>query len=429
MVALAKPIAEGATMSAPVASPVAVNAQRRQNVLRVLSGAHLGAEVPISAERLLVGNLDTECDLVLDVGLSQRHVCLLRISSDGWTVLSIAGDVWIDTEHLAPQQTRALLPGQPVTLGRIAFAVGDAASTAWDMVRPPTELLKPDAGGAVPVAPAIGPRPRVLQGWKATRLAAGVGLGALILAASLSYIANVMQTTAPPESEAARRLDRARALLEALPIAREVNAAQDPDQRGHIRLAGYVAQSENATQIEAVLRDASLPVTRRLHAVSAMEAELSRRIVGGDASTLRYDERGVFSLESEAASLLALDASLRTALHEMPEVNGFRVIVTDMHEASGRNVMVNYRRSAERISDIVVDEADLVRRTRTRFVVREVRLGVLPSVLLFDGRTYFSGSQLPDGWLVNSISADQVLLRLGDKERTLKISDASNARK
>ncbi|MFN9805556.1 MAG: FHA domain-containing protein [Betaproteobacteria bacterium] len=421
VVALAKSVNKEEVVAA-VPSPPLSTSPRRQNVLRVLSGAHLGAEVPVTAERLLVGNLDSECDLVLDVGRSERHACLLRISSDGWTALAIAGDLWIGNDHLATQQTRPLLPGQPLTLGRIAFAVGEAG-TDWESVRPPLELLKPEATGAVPVAPAIGPRRRVMQGWKALRLAAGVGLGALILAASLSYITSVLQSSEAPEAEAARRLDRARVVLAALPAAREVEAIPDPERRGLIRLVGYVSTSDDAERIEAALSDAKLAITRRLTTVSAMQVELGRRVSSAEAASMRYVAKGVFSLSSEASRLLGLDGALRTALHELPEVGGFQIQVNDIIGPTESNIVINYRRSPERFSDIVVDEADLVKRTRARFVIRELRLGPMPSALFGDGRTYFAGSQLSEGWVLESILADRIILRLGEKSRIVALPD------
>ncbi|MFN9999494.1 MAG: hypothetical protein ACK559_00060, partial [bacterium] len=77
--------------------------------------------------------------------------------------------------------------------------------------------------------------------------------------------------------------------------------------------------------------------------------------------------------------MLGLDGALRTALHELPEVGGFQIQVNDIIGPTESNIVINYRRSPERFSDIVVDEADLVKRTRARFVIRELRLGPMPS--------------------------------------------------
>ena len=64
-------------------------------VLRMLSGPHTGAESELTGERLLIGNLESECDIVIDVSRPERHICLVRVSTDGWTVLGIAGDLWV----------------------------------------------------------------------------------------------------------------------------------------------------------------------------------------------------------------------------------------------------------------------------------------------------------------------------------------------
>lgn len=391
-------------------------------VLRVLSGVHLGAEVPVRTERLLVGNLEAECDLVLDVGRPERHACLLRISADGWTVLPISGDLWVGTDYVPTQQTRSFAAGVPITLGRIAFAVGDAVTTPWDTVRPPLELVRPEADGPMPMVASLGTRPQMLLGWKATRLAAGLGVGALVVAASVGYVVNVLQAQVPREVESARRLEAARGALAVLPIASEVKVVPDPDEPGRLQLRGYVAEGEHIRAIEQALQGSRAPLTWRLQTVPALTAELSRRLPSVARASVRYLGNGAFAADAESAHLAALDLPLRTALQELPAVASMRIVVTDLREDDGSSAHVTYRRAPERVSDIVVDGADLVGRTRRAYLVREVRLGALPSVLFVDGGHYFVGGRLPDGWIIDRVAAESVTLRLGSKERVLRLS-------
>jgi hypothetical protein len=404
------------------AAPPEPTAPAALTVLRVLSGVHLGAEVPIRAERLLIGNLDTECDLVLDVGRPERHACLLRISADGWTVLTIAGDAWIGTDYLEAQQTRSFGAGEPITLGRIAFAVGDAAATPWSKVRPPVELVRATPDGPVPVAAALGTPPRVLQGWRATRLAAGLGIGALAIAAGLSYAVSVVQTQLPHELETARRVEAARALLQADPLAAEVAVLPDQDQPGALRLRGYVREVAHAAAVQNSLSRLDAPVVARLHAVATLEADLLRRLAPVDGLALRYLKDGGFELQAAASQLRALEPLLRTALQEAPALRSVRIVLTDLWVDDGSSAAVTLQRAAERPSDIKIEGAELLAATRRHHRVKEVRIGALPSMQLADGGRYFVGGMLPDGWLVESIAAETVTLRYGRTTRTLAVA-------
>jgi hypothetical protein len=405
------------------------SAGRAAVVLRVISGVHLGAEVPIEAERLLIGNLENECDLVLDVGQTGRHACLLRISHDGWTVLPIAGDLWVGKDYLADHQTHAFSAGQPLTLGRIAFAVGEAATTPWDAIRPPYELVKPQATGAIPVAASLGPRPAVLNGWKAVKLGAGVGIGALIFAASLAYSVSVVQATASPQSEVEQRLERARGVLASLPAAAEVRVVADPERRDGIRLMGYVADADRADAIGSALRSLGSPVSSRLHLVANLQSEIERRLAKVAHSGLEYTDDGGFKLETESTRLGAIDSAVRAVFLELPEFQQMVVTVTDVKEAAGGNATLTYRRSQERLSDIVVEGGELIQQTRARYIPRDVRLGAIPSVHIGGAGKYFVGARLPDGWVIDAIGADQIRLSLSGRERSLKVASAAHQEK
>ena len=405
---------------APVAAPVPARAVAPSRmVLRILSGAHLGAEVPIAAERLLVGNLESECDVVLDVGRQDRHACLLRVSSDGWTVLAIAGDVWVDTEFLAAQQTKTFVHGQTITLGRIAFAVGDVASANWNAVRPPLNLVRPDADGGTPVAAALPTPPRLLKGWKSIRLAAGVGIGALVMAAGLSYLVHVMRGSVLSEREAAQQLMKVQSELAALPVAAEVRAATDAEDRAKIILTGFVSSADHVAQIDMKVKPAGAQIEHRLYAADVVERELGQRLKMIDPASIRYLGAGGFSAEADTARVAAVDAAIRAAMQEVPAVASVRLRLADVFSADGRPADVVYRRAPDSRSSILVDSAELVQRARTRYRVREIRLGTMPSVRFTDGKLYFVGSALPEGWIVDRIDPDRVALRYGDKTRVV----------
>lgn len=393
-------------------------------VLRILSGAHLGAEVPVTAERVLIGNLEHECDVVLDVGRTERHACLLRVSADGWTVLAIAGDAWVDSDYLSAQETRTFQHGQCVTLGRIAFAVGSSNAARWNEIRPPLNLVKPGSNGAEHVAAALPTPPTLLNGWRSIRLGAGVGIGALVLAAGIAYLGHVMTSGAPAEDEAARRLKLAQSELAATSIGTELRVEADPEDRGKVLLTGYVAEAAHVASAEQVLRGAGLRFDTRVIAADVVAIEIARRVKSVERRAIAYVGAGTFSIDADAVRLPGVDNFIRIALQELPGIGGIRVRVLDINEPDGSPALVVYRRSHEGQGSVAIDGGDLVQRTRVRYQIREIRLGALPSVLFTDGKTHFVGARLPEGWTVEAINGAGVTLRYADKSRVIAVNPA-----
>jgi len=242
-------------------------------------------------------------------------------------------------------------------------------------------------------------------------------------------VVNVLQAQVPREVESARRLEAARGALAVLPIASEVKVVPDPDEPGRLQLRGYVAEGEHIRAIEQALQGSRAPLTWRLQTVPALTAELSRRLPSVARASVRYLGNGAFAADADGTHLAALDFPLRTALQELPAVASMRIAVTDLREDDGSSAHVTYRRAPERVSDILIDGADLIARARRAHVVREVRLGALPSVLFVDGSHYFIGGSLPDGWVVESITTERVILRLNHTTRALAVAVRAQAGK
>jgi hypothetical protein len=399
-------------------------------VLRILTGEHTGAESKIRHRRVLIGNLDLECDIVLDVKREGRHACLVRVSEDGWTVLAVAGELWLDETFIAPQQTCALRSGQVLTLGRVAMCVADPNTIDWSQVRPPPQLVKPEADGPVPQAALPPSRSAVRQKWQALKLAAGLGLGALVLASASIYLSEAWLNREVGPEAAALRLQANRTLVAGLPFAQEVSVQPHPDNPRKLLVLGYVPNLEHLTAIGDALRRVDTPAELRIHAVDAVSDELSRRFEGITRSMVRYNQQGRFELETALEKLPSYDRQARTTLQEMPAVNALSLKILDVLGEDGLPVVVRYERSTQRPGDLLVHDLEKALRPEPPGVsVREVRLGDLPSVILGDGVRYFTEAQLPDGSTIASIQADRIILRTRDgAQRELRFDQASVAR-
>ncbi|ADM98684.1 HrpQ [Dickeya dadantii 3937] len=122
--------------------------------LRVLTGLHRGAALPLSGTSWRIGSAD-EADMVLyDPGIRERH-CLLEKQPDGWLVSVLDGPV-SNSEGHAAAQSLWLPPGTPFAAGGIWLCVV-SADTPWqdeaEETPPDDDLADDDAGTDADVVP------------------------------------------------------------------------------------------------------------------------------------------------------------------------------------------------------------------------------------------------------------------------------------
>lgn len=147
--------------------------------LRVLTGLHQGAALPLIGDQWLIGS-DAALDLALhDPGIAQRH-CRLQRSGEHWSLNAEDGAVMDEEGHAHP--VTSLAPGSPFVLGSVWLAV-TAAEAAWPNVPVP---VAQNTGEAEPVAPAPVPKARRSVFNRATLLITGVLIGVVGSAWSLS---------------------------------------------------------------------------------------------------------------------------------------------------------------------------------------------------------------------------------------------------
>lgn len=110
--------------------------------LRILSGLHRGATLPLDERTLLIG-ADDEADVVLvDPDIATRHATL-TLGAAGWSLSAIDGAL-LGADHNRPLASLDLRPGDCARLGHVWLTVADPAS-AWE--NPPAEPAHDDAEG------------------------------------------------------------------------------------------------------------------------------------------------------------------------------------------------------------------------------------------------------------------------------------------
>lgn len=127
--------------------------------LRVLTGLHRGAALPLCGNAWRLGAAD-DADLVLyDPGIAPYHSQLEK-TADGWTLSAQDGSV-CNAEGHAVEHIDALPPGTPFALGQIWLCIV-AAETPWPDENDPAPIAEesiPSADRVANVAPAHPPSP------------------------------------------------------------------------------------------------------------------------------------------------------------------------------------------------------------------------------------------------------------------------------
>jgi Inner membrane component of T3SS, cytoplasmic domain/Inner membrane component of T3SS, periplasmic domain len=391
--------------------------------LHVLSGLHTGIESRLRGERVLVGNLERECDVVLDTGYADPHACLVRTSEDSWSVLAVAGDLWVGDTHVGLQQTHNLTAGEVITLGRVAFGVSRDPGFDWSTVKPPFNLLRPEADGPMPAVALLPSQPDARRKWHTLKLAAGVGISCMVMASAGAYITLLMKTDKPNAEAAERKLQADKQMIAALPSGKEVSLVPFPDTPGKVLVQGYVASKAQVAELVAALKKAETEAELRVTPVDELTREVGRHLERVPADKLRYDAQGRFTVTVPSDEVVRYDKQARAALQEVPSLTGLDLTLSDMQGADGAPLVVKYLRSSERPGDVLVNNLDAAL-GRNTYTVREMRMGDLPSVVLEDNIRYFSGGTLPDGSVIKSITEDRMLTTRGaGVERAVSLRD------
>ena len=417
-----KPVVEAAVREVPpVREPkMPAPAEKPRRLLRMLSGPHTGAESELTSDRLLIGNLDSECDVVIDVSRPERHICLVRASPDGWTVLSIAGNLWVGDDYLEPQQTRDIESGLVLTLGRVAFCIADSSQIDWSLVKPPANLVIPEASGPIPIAVLPPSGEAKLRKWHAAKLAAGIGISALTIASAGAYLTTALTIRVPAPEEAIAKLKNDRTIVGALPYGKELVLEPDPGTPNHMQLGGYLPRRDQAKLLDKALRDAGIDAETRFAAIDEMTGDLTRRFDRTKADNVHYSDHGRFAIDSRSELLDAHDREARQALQEMHSVNAVSLSISDIFDSAGHPIVVKYERSVDKPGDIVVSDLDVIRQ-RQRFVIKEIRVGTYPSIVLDNGMRLFEGATMPDGSVLRRIGAGELVVTQGRGERTIPL--------
>lgn len=192
--------------------------------LRVLTGLHQGAALPLVGAHWLIG-ADDELDLALhDPSIAPRH-CRLHCEGDAWTLVAENGTVVDNEGHGHPQIL--LQPNAPFVLGSVWLVLCEAGEP-WPAVPVPVAGASAQANAVHDPAPTQRTAPRLRPSFfnRITLVIMGTLVGVVGSAWSLSYHATPGETSlARPATEAAMTAEPQRPTEEARASANATNRA------------------------------------------------------------------------------------------------------------------------------------------------------------------------------------------------------------
>lgn len=227
--------------------------------LRILSGLHRGATLPLDDIPLTIGASETDDVVLVDPGVEDRHATLSR-SDSGWLLSAEAGQLsGMDSDQA--QKLIDLTPGERACIGHVWISI-EVEGAPWQEAPAASERAHFDAAASdplhdavsiVPLAenPTVLDRPEAGPG-KARHagikgmLYASVAMVAVICAAA-AYAINVK-----PSGVAVQKRVDAAAILDGVGAAKRASKDLAPDDPA--AMAADLAKSLSQAELQTALR-------------------------------------------------------------------------------------------------------------------------------------------------------------------------------
>ena len=285
-------------------------------VLRVLSGLHRGAEVPLDTdERYIIGS-DAESAVVLcDRGVAARH-CLIAADDYGWTCRALDASVMVGNRELKKGEATSVEEFELIRCGAAAFGVGPALGD-WSGAE-----LALQAPRVTPLRSLRQLNPLVLFATVVVGITCVIGLAYAALSDGDAELT-------PGRVEAARAWLRSVA-----PEGSELTIGADHAANNELLLSGYVPHARQLNDLVASSRTSKFNPRLDVYAVDEMTASMSRlaHLSGVPCEPL-------YKTEGHLACSVTVDSEanatrLRNASRDVPGLRSLEVRVAPAQVAS-----------------------------------------------------------------------------------------------
>lgn len=441
----------------------------KKYTLKILSGLHQGAEIPLGDGQYVIGK-DDACDIVLtDSAMAARHL-KLHIQNGDMEIVRFDDLVSVDGEEIGQEPT-ALSHFQVVTIGMTHLSFG-LVDEAWpDLTLPEVKCIhtpreEEETGEKIEDAPEEkepDPPAKKSRTPESRFILMGVGgfLGMICLI--LLLVSVFTGTDSNQVQKPDIRLESVQEVLKA--IGRDgLKVVVGDDNR--VSVEGQVETREQKKEIQDALREKYPGVRVKVHSTQEMVESVQdifngmgfnlRARSGGPGqvvlqgylkkpeerdrilSMVRQDLPSIRKLDNRILSRDDLDPvftglikgsglekKIRFQAHDdyilvsglgsREDLKQWKRLKEQFHSTHGRNITIK-----ENFRSRVASGAGPRRLT---LPIQGVSLSGIPSVIMTDGTRYFEGGKLKNGYRIISIKPDRIILGVGGQRINYRIGD------
>lgn len=279
-------------------------------VLRVLSGLHRGAEVPLTTqERYIIGSNAESAVVLCDRGVAARH-CVISADAYGWTCRALDAPLSIGQRELKKGEAASFEELELIRCGAVAFGVGPALAD-WSAA----ELALQTSPRRTPLRSLRQLNPLLTFATVIFGITCVIGLA---YAALLDGDADLT----PDHVEAARAWLRGVA-----PDGSELTIGVDHAANNELLLSGYVPYARQLQDLVKSSRTSKFNPRLDVYAVDEMTASMARL---ADLSGVPCEPQ--YKTEGHLACSVAVDSEanatrLRNAARDVPGLRSLDVRV------------------------------------------------------------------------------------------------------
>ena len=366
-------------------------------VLRVMSGLHRGAVVPLQRPGFIVLGSSDDCDLVLmDAGVAPRHAAIM-LHEHEIVVRALESRVVLEGTAIAAGDSAKLPDLRTLSLGSATIMIGEASELESRAQEPDSPLETASGGeeiddqtvGVEPPQPAE--PPHAARNRAIAKVIGGCVLAAVFAIAAVSVSSRINAKTKTPEQRVAT-------ILEDLNLSDAIAVSSvDGDV---LALKGTVPDEAAQSKLVQRLNSEGLAPVLRLSIGERLAAAVKDvfRVNGLDVET-EYNNPGVVLVRGLRGAAKNYD---KVVDHAMKDVSGLSAVqIISGGPQKGSLILAdargsNFDSAAKRVVS-VVDSAPAY-------------------IVTADGARYFVGSLLPQGHRVLEIDGTSVTLeRDGEK--------------
>lgn len=360
-------------------------------MLRVMSGLHRGAKVPLQRPGLIVLGSSDDCDVVLmDSGVAPRHAAI-TVHEQEVIVRALECRVDHDAKPVAAGETMALLALKPLIIGGATLMIGDEQAleekAALEESAPEAVAAHPDVDDQTDGTEAAQAQlsPSALRNRLIARVMVGVAAVTLFTIAAVGVSQNIAAKKKTPEQ-------RVTQILEDLKLSKDVRLSTT--EEGVLLLKGTTRDAASHSKLVQRLNEEGLAPALRLsigeHLASAVKDVF--RVNGLQVNT-QYTQAGVVLVSGLRGSAKQYTKVIDHAMKDVSGLTSVRIVPGKPLKGSlvlAGTGSSNIDASAKRVVSVVD--------SRPAYIVTA------------DGSRYFVGSLLPQGHRVLAINGTSVTL-------------------